>query len=467
MATNLGIGAIPAVGERWPHPSLVWGSQAGSGDEFEAKSAQGPHTVQAVGLLSPTELASLFATAPIPPPTFDSSGFCSSLAQSLKSLKPALTEALRQETGFLLADAEEVVAATIQFLYDAPSLGASPAATRQVCAYETPDEDRRIDLASCPWGLVSVILPHNAFLPLAVACSVFARIAGNAVVLRAPLQSSRSAALLALALRNAGQSDCGISVVIAQGREFIDAHLSSPTPSLLHFFGSSTAISSLLPQCFAAGKSAIFDGQGNVWAYVGKSHSAATVDRLVSGAFRYNGQTCTSINGIIVHPDVYDSIRDQLRQKKEDLTGGHLFDAAQAEACVQSVVESGGRVLVGGTCEGSLLQPTLVEDPDPGSSLVREGVFGGVVWVKKGDSQAFASMWPSNRYPLCAAVFEDDAEPEEWLNRLPNVARLCINGDPSLEDLFEPWGGYGGSGTSPVQSWVEKYSRPVQIDRPV
>ena len=62
------------------------------------------------------------------------------------------------------------------------------------------EEGRQIRLVPSPWGTVVVILPQNAFLILAVTTLLNALAAGNRVILRAPLQSARSAALLSVVL---------------------------------------------------------------------------------------------------------------------------------------------------------------------------------------------------------------------------------------------------------------------------
>jgi hypothetical protein len=41
-----------------------------------------------------------------------------------------------------------------------------------------------------------------------------------------------------------------------------------------------------------------------------------------------------------------------------------------------------------------------------------------------------------------------------------------MNGDPSIEAVFEPWGGYPASGINPVSVWMEKYTRVVALDEP-
>jgi hypothetical protein len=41
-----------------------------------------------------------------------------------------------------------------------------------------------------------------------------------------------------------------------------------------------------------------------------------------------------------------------------------------------------------------------------------------------------------------------------------------VNSDPTIEHIFEPWGGYPESGLNPVGTWKEKYQRVVAIDEP-
>jgi acyl-CoA reductase-like NAD-dependent aldehyde dehydrogenase len=109
----------------------------------------------------------------------------------------------------------------------------------------------------------------------------------------------------------------------------------------------------------------------------------------------------------------------------------------------------------------------VITDPATDSPLVREGFFGGGLWITAGDRDAFIALWQNNQYPLCASVLSPTADPAWWAARLPSVARLVINGDPSIEYIFEPWGGYPSSGMNSVGVWYEKYQRVVSIDAPV
>ena len=70
----------------------------------------------------------------------------------------------------------------------------------------------------------------------------------------------------------------------------------------------------------------------------------------------------------------------------------------------------------------------------------------------------------SNVYPICQALLATESRQALALTRgLPNAARIVINEDPSREVYAEPWGAYGHSGNGKVATWLEKYTRTVQV----
>jgi lactaldehyde dehydrogenase len=440
--------------------------------------------VQRVDLLDERELR-LLAQSPTgdDPPPADAAflwRFALALHGSLERRVPLLREAVERETGFPPEDCAELVQGTLDYArgFAAQVLG-SDTVPGPALGYDPGGQPRQIRMARAPWGTVAVVLPQNAFLLLAVTCLLNALAAGNRVVLRAPTQSARSAALLGVALDEAlpPAHQAAVSVVLAPAREFVDALCRSPLPCLLHYLGGSRHAPDLLARGFRAGKGVLVDGDGNGWVWVAEDADPdAAADTLTRGALRYNGQTCTSINGAVIHPAIYPALRERLVARWRRFGGndpiappavGPLFDARQAEECLRRVGESGGSVLCGGERRENFLAPTLVAEPDGNSELVRDGVFGPVLWVTPGDRDAFVSLWRrANRYPLCAGVLSPSADAAWWVARLPNLARLTLNGDPSVEHLFEPWGGYPASGANPVGPWLDKYRRVVQIDAP-
>jgi hypothetical protein len=149
---------------------------------------------------------------------------------------------VERETGFPPEDCAELVQGTLDYArgFAAQVLG-SDTVPGPALGYDPGGQPRQIRMARAPWGTVAVVLPQNAFLLLAVTCLLNALAAGNRVVLRAPTQSARSAALLGVALDEAlpPAHQAAVSVVVARAREFVDALCRSPLPCLLHYMGGS------------------------------------------------------------------------------------------------------------------------------------------------------------------------------------------------------------------------------------
>lgn len=479
---------VQPQGSSWPAGNIVWGAVAGSGAWIERRSVLDGTLMQRTRLLDPYELERL-VHAPCGAPLSCAAlwSFVERLECALTGLTPLLLETIQHETGFVERDCVELLEGSLSYLREFSQMlaqheHAADASLGAALPYQLGDaattQRRQIRLIRSAWGTVAVILPQNAFLLIALTTMLNALATGNRVILRAPQQSARSALLLTAALRAADLPAGSISVVLAGAREFINAVCCSPQPALIHYMGSSQHAPQVVADGFRWGKAVLIDGSGNGWVWVDADvdvdHAAAL---LTAGALRYNGQTCTSINGALIHPTLYPALRERLIERWSRLSVGNpattkvdigpLFDEAQAAWCAEQLHSSGGRILCGGEQRGNLLQPTLVEAPSPNSPLVREGLFGGGMWIAPGVREAFVAQWPQNRYPLCAAVLSAHPDAPWWAAQLPNVARLLFNGDPSIEYLFEPWGGYPGSSLNPVGVWHEKYQRVVSIDEPL
>ena len=99
----------------------------------------------------------------------------------------------------------------------------------------------------------------------------------------------------------------------------------------------------------------------------------AVVDRLVFGAFYQSGQSCISVQRILVHDDVYEALRRKLVAKVKALKAGDpkkkstflgpMIDTAAAERLEGWIAEAkkaGGRILCGGGRKGAMLEASLL-----------------------------------------------------------------------------------------------------------
>ncbi|MBN9504110.1 MAG: hypothetical protein BGO01_16710 [Armatimonadetes bacterium 55-13] len=446
-------------------PSLIWGQPSGEGEPISTVSPLGT-TVTTFKGLSEEELDALFQQRH-PREECNVEAFAEALADRLKQRRVEFADAMRIGTGFNRGDCGEMVDGAVELLRTWDN------ATSPLCQ-PISYPGRVMELHRAPWGTVSVILPQNAFLLIGLTSLLSALSTGNRIVLRAPSSEAQSAVLLGEALKEVGLSSDLYSLVLCDARDFIRMAISSPIHPLIHLLGSSRHGIDLVARGLEEGCATLVDGDGNTWVYVDKDWEPREAANLLwQGAIRYSGQTCTSINGAVIHPDVYPQVRDHLRQFTQstkfgfgDEPVGPLFSEGQAKAAEERICESKGAMGRVGNSRGNLVPPTLVEDPDWDSRLVTEGVFAPALWIRSGDFKAFADKWPTNKYPLSVGVCSHRLDGAHILSQLSGAARVMLNGDPSLEHVREPWGGYPASGNNPVSPWIDKYTRVVQLDRP-
>src|SRR5689334_20301025 len=120
------------------------------------------------------------------------------------------------------------------------------------------------------------------------------------------------------------------------------------------------------------------------------------VERIIFGAFYQSGQSCIGVQRIIIHADIYDTLRDRLVAKtktliagdphKEETFVGPMIDVKEAtrlDNWIQAAVADGAKLLVGGKREGAMLEATLLEGVGRKAALYAEEAFGPVAILSK------------------------------------------------------------------------------------
>jgi acyl-CoA reductase-like NAD-dependent aldehyde dehydrogenase len=172
------------------------------------------------------------------------------------------------------------------------------------------------------------------------------------------------------------------------------------------------------------------------------------------------GQICMSTERIIVDNKVADDFVARFRAKTQGLRVG---DPRKGDAPLGAVVDDktvqtlrsliddavtrGAKVVIGGSAEGVLFSPTIVDHVTPAMRLFREESFGPVVAVTRANSVDEAvALANDTEYGLSAAVFGRD------IARALTVAEriesgIChINGATVHDEAQMPFGGTKASG---------------------
>jgi aldehyde dehydrogenase (NAD+)/lactaldehyde dehydrogenase len=245
---------------------------------------------------------------------------------------------------------------------------------------------------------------------------------------------------------------------------------------MIHYIGSNRYALEVFNQAFAARKICILDGQGNGMLYVDGDYSVDDAVQLITaGATRYNGETCTSVNGVLVHPGRYEEIREGVVAAFRSLRVGHpaehgtrvgpLLSRRQADELAALLSRgTNRRVLCGGETDGAYFTPAVIEGVDQEDALVCEGFFGPAIWIHPVEESGVRPWLHANRFPLSDTILSRHSAMIQSIASRSRAARICVNQDPSIESMFEPWGGYPASGLNIVSDWVDKYRQPYQLD---
>jgi acyl-CoA reductase-like NAD-dependent aldehyde dehydrogenase len=317
---------------------------------------------------------------------------------------------------------------------------------------------RRALVRLVPRGVCSFITPFNFPLNLVAHKVAPALAAGCPFVLKPSSQTPLSALMLGEILSRTSLPTGAFSVLPC---EIVDAapFVEDTRVSFLSFTGSGKVGWDMKRR--AGRKRVALELGGNAACIVDERISLdEVVSKLVTGAFAFAGQSCISVQRIIVHTDVYAELREALLDgiqalkvgdpRREETEVGPLISTSEAERIekwIQDAVKAGGRLLCGGDREGSLISPTLLEDVPPGQAILDEEVFGPVAVLQRVESleAAFAEANRS-RYGLQVGLFTEalDKAFEAW--HTVQVGAIIVGDVPSWRADAMPYGGVKESG---------------------
>ena len=193
-------------------------------------------------------------------------------------------------------------------------------------------------------------------------------------------------------------------------------------------------------------------------------HSDADLDhaaaRIAFGGYYQAGQSCISVQRVLVASEVYDDFAARLVKQVESLKTGDPMDptvdvgpvidkgeVGRIAEWVDEAVSQGAEVLTGGTGEGPFFQPTLLSHVNPEMKVCKEEVFGPVVTISPYQTfdEALASVNDS-KYGLQAGVFTNDINRAFEAHRTLEVGGVIVNDVSAFRADQMPYGGSKDSG---------------------
>jgi acyl-CoA reductase-like NAD-dependent aldehyde dehydrogenase len=313
-------------------------------------------------------------------------------------------------------------------------------------------------------GVVVGMAPWNAPVILAVRALAVPLACGNTVVLKSSEACPATHRLIADAFA-AAEFPPGVVNVISHAAEdapqIVEALIAHPAVRRVSFTGS-TRVGRIVGELAGRHlKPAVLELGGKApMVILDDADLDEAVKAAVFGAFMNQGQICMSTERIIVDAKVADQFVERFRAKTQTLK---VADPSKGPAplgavvddktvrCLRSLIDDavshGAKVVAGGTNEGVLFQPTIVDHVTPAMRLFREESFGPIVAVSRvKDVPEAIKLANDSEYGLSAAVFGRDVARALTVAERIDSGICHVNGATVHDEAQMPFGGTKASG---------------------
>lgn len=327
-----------------------------------------------------------------------------------------------------------------------------------------------------PIGPVLAITPFNFPLNLAAHKVAPALAVGNPVLLKPAPQTPLSVLRLAEICERAGLPP-GVLSVLPAFPEVLRPAVKDSRIKMISFTGSA-AVGWALKE--ASGKKKVLLEMGGNAACLVDSDAdlKPAARRIARGAFVYAGQTCISVQRILIQQKVYRSflrhflsvVRQEIKTgnpRDPKVLAGPLIHPEAVERILSWIDEAkraGAKILAGGRRKGkNFIEPTVLERVPHELPLSCEEAFGPVVSVEpfKNFSEGVRTANDS-RYGLQCGVFTNTLDHLLEAYEELEVGGVIANDYPTYRTDPMPYGGMkdSGFGREGVRYAMEEMTEP-------
>lgn len=317
-----------------------------------------------------------------------------------------------------------------------------------------------------PLGVVARILAFNHPLMFCGGKMAAPLAAGNAVIIKPPVQAPLSALRLAELID--GLLPPGVFNVLPGGTEAGAALAAHRGVDKVTLIGSVAAGRAVMRAASDTVKPVLLElgGKNALIAYP-DSDPVAVADAIVAGMnFGWCGQSCGSTSRAFLHEDLYDAVVERLAKAVERFKPGPPRDPATTMGAlvgrphfkrvlsyIGMGLDEGARLITGGKAatdgalaQGCFIEPTIFADVTPDMRIAREEIFGPVLVLRRWSNEA-AMMAEVNGLDvgLTCSIWSRDLATAHRAARRVEAGFVWIN-EVGRHFLGAPFGGYKQSG---------------------
>jgi acyl-CoA reductase-like NAD-dependent aldehyde dehydrogenase len=325
-----------------------------------------------------------------------------------------------------------------------------------------------------PLGPIAGITPFNFPLNLVAHKVAPAIAAGCPMVLKPAPQTPLSSLLMAEVIQQAGWPDGGLNV-LPLSNEDAGLLVTDDRLKMISFTGSAAVGWQIKKH--SGKKKVVLELGGNAGVIVHSDADLAyAAERCVAGGFGYAGQTCISVQRILVERSVYGKFTDLFLAGVKELKVGDPLDestdvgpliresdAIRSADWVQEAVRGGARLLCGGNRRGSVFEPTVLTGTKPEMKVNCQEMFAPVVTVEPyADFDEALRQINNSAYGLQAGIFTRDAKLMFQAYEELEIGGLLAGDVPSFRIDNMPYGGLkdSGIGREGLRYAIEEMTEP-------
>ncbi len=317
-----------------------------------------------------------------------------------------------------------------------------------------------------PYGVIGAIIPWNGPLFAAAMVMAPALAAGNCVVIKSPELAPYAVMRFAELFLEAGFPP-GVVNMVMGGVQTGEAMVSHPGVDKVQFVGSGATAKKVLTSAAQTLKPCALElgGKSAVIVFADAELTSAA-KRGMTGAISVSGQGCVNGTRLLVQRPVYEAYLATLQAMIPHISVGDPVNPAtvmgpliseaaleRVQGIVSKAQNDGARLVIGGErlggdlADGYFMQPTVLADVDPQSSLAQHEVFGPVLSVTPFDTEEEAIALANNtEYGLGAYIHTKDLRRAHHVAASMQAGMVQVNASGEGMQPFAPFGGYKQSG---------------------